>query len=862
MKQMVLFILLLSFPCLAQEEFRLNPHLSVYELKNGLKVILSPRNQGELIAVRLFVKAGSMTENPYLGSGISHFVEHLCFKGSERGRTTSLTQEVRKKGGTVNAHTSFLNTVYEVTFPSIYLEDALKIVSDLVLHLRFSQEDFDKEKSVIEREMDMIEDDHDRYLSETFWHLAYCYSPVRYRVIGERSLFRKLTPDHVREYYEAHYVPGNMILSVTGNFFPTSVKPLIEKYYQFESRQFYPAAGVWNEPPPSAEKYLEVERERLPLYKAIIGWQTTDIHSIDVATLDVLSMILGEMKSSLLPYYLIPTGEILGISSWSFTPEFPGFLGIGFSWQDGSPEDKSVLVEKVIDKVKAGDFSNALLKTALQQVRLGLFLKMESVEGEAEILGSNLQTTGNVRYIETWLKDLERITKADIQEAAKKYLIPVRKTTLVLTPASKRPSPPPKKLEKIILRPVLLKLPSGLRVILLNDDRLPLTYVQWVGLGGTMAEPDHKEGVGALLGNILGTASRKLDRFSLDRKMDSLGSEVRGFSGRNSFGLSGTVVSENLPAILPDFFNLLLTPRWIKSDVEREKKILKVEMNTSMEDPFDRAAIEMRKALYGSHPYGRMIKGTVESISQMTTEDIESFYRQIFCLERGVLSIMGKFDLPWVMDWLHKMDRKKTPQIPPWKSTLLPVFQPCEKLIPLENVEQTILMLGYPTVSMHHEDALALDFLSAHLSEQNSPLFKRIREEKGWAYITGAESSCNLAGGHFIVYAAFKEDVMEEIDGIIQDIFFNLAKEDMPLDIFEETRSFLLGQDLRRMANTSDLGLRSALEELYGLGYDHYSKRAEKIKTLTPIQVRETVKKYFHNKSHVKLVVGKRAVCK
>jgi zinc protease len=867
MKKITLFLLfwqhLLS---IGAEDFRINPNLIQYELDNGMQIVLSPRTQGDLVAVQLFVHAGSMMEESHLGSGVSHLLEHLCFKGTEGKAPTQLARDVQKKGGIINAHTSYTSTVYEVTFPKKSLKDALKIVSELVLQAKFDLSEFEKEKTVIEREMDLNEDNHNRFLSQLFWKTAYRVSPVKHPVIGYRSLLRTLNIKDVQTYYKKQYTPRNMILVVTGAFDVPITKMQIEKYYNIASTSFLPLQKTWIEPEPMGEKRIEKERPHLSQCQAIVGWRTTPIDHPDVPVLDVLAMILGGMNTALLQEQLVSSGKILSGSAWSFTPEFQGVLGAHLIWQDAQ-ETENVLqaLDAIIKRVQNGDFSEELLKISIQQIALALFSKIESVEGEADMLGIDLQSTGHVRFTEHWLRALSQVSKPQIIAAAQKYLTPNRKTTVLICPPSTS-TPKNDSSLRYEKKPTLHTLSSGLRVVVLEDPSLPLIDFQWVGLGGTLSETPGQMGLGALLGNVLGNATAKNSEKKLHKRFETLGAHVQGFSGRNSFGLKCRTLSENWEKTLSLFFETLTIPEFPEHSVAREKKKLVAEMKFLQEDPFERASAEMRQSMYGNHAYGRLLGSSVEDMDRYTTEDLKNYFQPLFALQNGVFCVIGQIKTEHLLPWLEKNvkipKRSSFPSVsisaPP--TLFPPVFKKSEKQILLDS-EQTVLILGFKTVPLGHEDEIPLQFLSHYFSGQASPLFTKIREERALAYLTGSAHQSHVTAGHFLLYAAYKEPVTEEIEKIMRKVLED-ACEKMTPELFEEVRTSFLGQDIRTRANASDLVTTMALMELYGLHYDRYLKFVDLITQLTPEHVQEVAKRYFEKTPYAKVIVGKQANAK
>ena len=853
----LLFFNLTSFSL--GSSFSVNPNLIEKTLQNDMKVIFSPRVTGDLVAIRLFVPAGSMTEGSLMGSGVSHLLEHLCFKGTESGALTALAKEARKKGGTLNAYTSFMRTVYEVTYPKEFVKEALQLVSKLVLKPEFREEDLEKEKAIVEREMDMGEDDPGRILHKLFWNEAYRVAPVRYPVIGQRAILRALTLKDVKDYYKIRYQPSSMVLVVTGHFSVSNILSLIEEEYgTVPSRPLGSPQPFW-EPLQQQQRHRQIVRQNQPYPEALVGWQTVSLESEDMPALDVLSMILGGMTSGLIQEELVLKGILFSGRAWSYTPAlFRGVLGVKLAWQ-GKPVDAVVGdLETLITRLKKGRFSKEKLRSAIQRTKFELMAKIESAEGEASLLGGDTLTTGNPRYTEHWLKQIERVNRSDITRVANQYLTPTRKTIVSLVPPQfEKKESKEKQGEANTWRPEVNEYPKQRKVILTPDKTAPLVSLSWVTLGGTLAEAESELGLSALVGRLLGTRTKAKSPEALNRLWDQLGVSVSAFSGRNSIGLEATVLPESLYRFLPIFFDLIENAVFLEEDVARQKEKQKAALQAQLLDPMSRAFLELRKRLYGSHAYGRPLNGNQETLDSLSHVMAEAFWKRQRNRPNSVFSISGNFEKQALEDWLKK-NPKEIVELPV-KEQKHPLSNgkeiANEHTVFMPSVKQSIVLWGFPTTPMENKESLVLDFLAYALSGQASPLFSSIREEEGLAYITGASHEASWKAGHLVLYAATEPKTAPLISEKFRTILADLAKKPMERMAFEEIKNGFLGQHLRRFANPSRRSLPFALHELYGLGVHTVLERKERIQKLTPLQFQEAIQKYVLRKDPVKIVL-------
>ena len=191
---------------------------TVETLPNGLTVILDPDPAAPVVSAQIWVETGSMHEDQHLGAGLSHFLEHMVFKGTRDYDADTLADVVQAAGGHWNAYTTFDRTVYYIDGPSESLATFLKTLTGLVFHPTLPESEFEKEKDVIRREIDMGLDDPDNAATRLLLSTAFTRDPRRHPVIGHRHLFDTLSHDDMLEYHRTRYTPDRCFAVISGDF--------------------------------------------------------------------------------------------------------------------------------------------------------------------------------------------------------------------------------------------------------------------------------------------------------------------------------------------------------------------------------------------------------------------------------------------------------------------------------------------------------------------------------------------------------------------------------------------------------------------------------------------------------------------
>src|SRR5471032_1488294 len=200
-------------------------------LANGLTVILKPDRSAALASVQVWVKSGSQHESANLGAGLSHYLEHMLFKGTSRRGGREISSTVQAHGGYINAYTTYDRTVYYIDLPSEHTAVAIDILADAVLNSTLPADECTKERDVILREIAMTKDDPDNRLWENLFATAFREHPYRQPIIGHSEIFSAVTRDDLLGYYHARYVPNNLVVVIVGDIDVAATVAGIEKHF-------------------------------------------------------------------------------------------------------------------------------------------------------------------------------------------------------------------------------------------------------------------------------------------------------------------------------------------------------------------------------------------------------------------------------------------------------------------------------------------------------------------------------------------------------------------------------------------------------------------------------------------------------
>src|SRR5213595_284320 len=405
-----------------------------WTLQNGLIVIVQEDRSAPVASVQAWCAAGSITEDKHLGSGLSHILEHMLFKGTKTRSTNEIAQKIQDVGGYVNAYTSFDRTVFWIDVPKDGVATALDILADAMMNSTLPPAEYQKEQEVIRREFAMGMDDPDRVAGLLLFATAYQRHPYRFPVIGELEIYNQLTQEQVMQYYKTRYVPNNLTFVVVGNVDAEKVRQqLTELFKPYPEKSLKPVFTP-AEPPQLGRR--EVHKEfPTELTHLDLAWHIPEVTSPDVPALDLLSTILGDGRSSRL-YRRVreEAGLAFGISAFSYTPGDPGLFGIDATLDPKKRDAAEQLVLRIIDEVKqAGVTAEELTKA--KKITLSHHLgALTTMRGQASDIGSNWFLTRNLNFSRDYLDAVQKVTLDDIKRVAAHYLTSSNLTVVSLNP--------------------------------------------------------------------------------------------------------------------------------------------------------------------------------------------------------------------------------------------------------------------------------------------------------------------------------------------------------------------------------------------------------------------------------------------
>ncbi|MDW8343606.1 MAG: pitrilysin family protein [Verrucomicrobiae bacterium] len=821
-------------------------------LPNGLTVLVREDHSAPVVSAQAWVRAGSVTEGEWLGAGLSHVLEHMLFKGTTTRGVGEIARTIEDLGGDINAYTSFEQTVYYIDLPSAHWRVALEILVDCMFNATIPEDELEKEKQVILREMAMNNDHPERRAWRQLWNTAYTTHPYRHPVIGYPDIYNRTTRADVWNYYRRWYVPNNMFFVVVGDVSAAEVFAAMETLAGSQPMGAVPPVIVPAEPPQLAPRRRD-DTMPVQLTQVHLAWPIPPITHPDVYALDVLAIVLGHGRSARLHQRLVERdGLAHHVAASAWTPRDPGLFIVHART---NPEHRDAAIAAILDEVAqlnvSADDVDKAIKISVSQHLAG----RKTMSGQAADIGNSEMLTGQPDFSETYLANLRRVTPADVQRVARQYLAPHTLTISTLGPTSDVATATAPVVSAVAPPVHRFELPNGVRVLVRPDSRLPLVDLRVVLSGGVLSETEHNNGITKLMARLLLKGTRQRSAEQIAAEIESVGGQLSYFAGNNSFGLSGQILAEELDRLLDVVADVLQNPSFPPSELERERALQLAEIKAEEDRIMGVAQQRLREALYRAHPYRLHPNGARASVQALTRDDLLAFHRQRVVANNIVVSIFGDVNADAVREKLERRLASLPAHAP---LAAAPAAERLTEIVRREDSlpkEQTVLLVGFPTVGVEHPDRFALELLTEAWSGQGSRLFRRIRDELGLVYYVGAYSQFGVGTGYLTFYAG---TTAEQVGTVERELFAELARlQESGFDEAElnRARNTVLAQQAIRWQDNGEFAMAVALDELLGLGYDFHRSAEQRYRAVTTADMERAIGRYLIGQPHAVVVI-------
>lgn len=849
-----------------------------FVLDNGLQIILAETHASPVISTWLWYRVGSRNEDG-LPTGLSHWVEHMLFKGTQRYPKGSIMRLVSQHGGYANALTSQDFTTYYATVARDRVGLVLDYEADRMAGALFAPDEVASERTVILSEREGGENEPRQVLSEEVSATAFRRHPYRHQTIGWREDLLRITRDDLYDYYRTYYVPGNAVLVMVGDLDTAAMLKQIEQRFSSLQGKAPGPRDIPQEPEQVGERRVNLH---LPGAATLleVAYHTPQAAHADFLPLVVTVALLsggksiysfssGHSRSSRLYRALVETELATSADGEYHASLDPYLFSLGATVRRGV---KPAVVEDAlfaeITRLQETPASPEEMAMAIRQTEAHFAYSSESVTSHALTLGFS-EMVDSVSRLDTVLEELRQVTPDDVMRVSREYLTPSRRTVGWYIPdESGTPATAGGLVAAMSTRrrfwalddgsrglagsPVVRKtFDNGITLLLQRRDTSAAVAIGGRVPFGTFLDDPDKPGITYVASSMLrrGTQTRTFQE--INRALDQVGAALSVATGRDELSIGGRCLGQDLDMVVDLLGEMLREPSFDERELERLRGQILTRMAELDMDTSYRANLAFIESLYtAEHPYGRPLMGQAESISNLSAEDLRALYRRHLHPQNAIFALVGSLDPDAVIARFEAAMGTWRPESTPPPSDRPVVALPAARItrtIDIPARPQLDLVFGVLSMQRHSADYYAGVVANVILGELGmmGRLGASIRDELGLVYDIGSDLYANRAQRPWIVSAGVAPESLEETIAGIEAEIGKMRDELVTPEELDDARTLLIGSLPLHLETNEGIAGYLLNVASYDLGLDYVSRYPDLISSVTAQDVREVMQRYW-----------------
>ncbi len=866
-----------------------------FQLKNKLKVILVPSHKSPVVSVQMWVKTGSADEAKN-EEGISHFIEHLVFKGTDKFKVGEIASTVEASGGELNAYTSFDQTVFYVTISKNFQDVALDVVSQMMGHPLFDPIETDSEREVVCEEIKMGIDSPGRQSSQLLFSSVFKKHAYGKPVIGYEKNVRSWSVKKIKSFYQSRYVPENMCLVVSGDFESAEMKKKVEAYYSdfkpFKLKKIKRAKEPVQTKPRIISKTKDLKESTYN-----VAFPSVNVKHKDTPALDVMCMILGQGETSRLFSELrLKSSRVSGISAYSYNPQDAGLIAITFKLMDQNINDAFKGLFYEIEKIKNEEVKWEEIKKAVVNISSEQFYSIETVDGIANKIGSSQFYMNDTYAHEKYLKQIQKITPKQIQKVAQKYFKPEKLNLSSLTPESKDKAEQHlksaietwksvvqelKSLKKKKIVNKKIKIPkiefkaikkatpekletvvtsNGTRILFKKSKEIPTVTAKILYGGGSRLENPEKMGLVELLSRTWVSSTTKKTEEMILQQIEESAAGINSFAGKNTIGLSIECMKPFENKILDLMTEVTLTPKFDEKIIAREKESMLRQIKAKVDQPSYLCGKQFIQKMFPNHPVAYEQLGTEESVGKISRQDITNYLAKVLKPKNSLVVVVGDCNQSAWVKAIEQIEKNTTHNSDDKKQLVEFAVKKIEKNETLyleKDKEQSHVIVGWQGISITDPDRYILQIIQAVMAGQGGRLFLELRDKNSLAYSVSPIRMESLETGYFGGYIACSPDKVTKAIDMFHIEFNKIKNTPISRTELERAQRYLIGQHDIGLQRKSSVCNTIAFDDFYGNSIEESLNIAATYQKITQEDVLRVSKKIFDT-NYIVSIVGRK----
>ncbi len=836
----------------------------IVELPNRMVVVAQELPTAPVVTAQAWVKTGSIFEQEHVGAGLSHFLEHLLAGGSTSNRDEQASNAVLGRiGAQTNAATGQDNVRYYVNTVSENTDDAIDLVSDWMQNALVTETEYARERSVIQREMEMRNSRPNIILWKLTQLARYQVHPARDPIIGYLDDFMTITRDEIYDFYKRMYVPNNMVFVVVGDIDKQAVVDRVAALWSEVPAGELPEVSLPVEPAIDGPREITGHAD-LQIPKLRLIWPGTKLGAEGDYELDVLAMVLGQGESSRLKRNIrdglrLATSISAHNSSSVWTEGYFAVTAEPTDREASLDELKAALLAEVA-ALRDEPVTRAELDRAKRKVLADIAQNNQTAEGVASTLAWEVISMGEPGYLKRYAEAVQSLTAEDMQAVAKKYLTDDRLITIELLPKQEgqdddilltKRQPPPIDSSEVehraveldneamirrlsenlasatddsagieVDKPVTYKLDNGLTVVVQRSTVVPAVAMQLFWPGGLLADEPGRQGVANAVASMLTRGTKNLTADQIAEAVEDLGATLGATGGNNTAYASATALRDDWPVVLKLLGEVTTEPAFDELEWDKLKTRLLAAIDREGETWIGELRRAFRSEYFDDHPWSSVTLGKREVVESLTAEDLRAFHTAHLNASQVVLSVVGDVDPQAVYEAANQVFGSLPAHTDQIFEPLTPKT-PEAKIVQVQTPKPaTAFYIGFgPGVSRDDPAYPALAVLTTVMSDFPAGWLEQELRGRGpgLVYSVGASAWAGLVPGYTaVIFNTSSPQAVEALQRTMSVIRRAKAGDFDAADI-QRAKAKVLTREFFGKQSLGDRAMLNALDVVYGL---------------------------------------------
>ncbi len=841
----------------------------IKKLSSGQTVIVKQVTSNPIVTIDTWIKTGSVNENDS-NTGVSHFLEHLFFKGTQKHPTGEFEKLLEAKGATTNAATSKDYTHYYITIPSKDFELALNLHADMLTHPLIPRKELEKERGVVLAEIARSADIPSRILYNNLFKLIYSDSnhPYKREVLGTSKVIETITREEILDYFNKFYTPDKIYTVIVGNIDPNYAIQKTEEAFKTANADYKKEKIKYPKINYPTKKSEIIEEKDIASNYAILAFKIPKFdNSKEALALDVLSIILGSGKSSKLNQALVENKQIANsISSNSSSYLQDGIFTISTNYK---PEYETTIVKEIfgiIDNVKLGNITEAEIEKAKNIVETETYYSRESIENISGEIGYSMLYWGNLDNLDTYVENIKKVTKKDVIKAAQKYLkednyylskvISKNTNTKEISDKKVKKTGEYKLIEEVGNTKKYL-LANGAILIIQKNNSNAIVAINVLSRGASHTSTTPASLM--LASEIAREGTKNYTSDEIATYLDERGISMYFTKSNDNMEIKVKTTKNRLSDALFMLKEITQNANFLSENI-RKVKSANLDAIKNLEDNSLSLALDnFKKLAFEGSIYANNSEILKQDIPNVNKKTIKGDFKKSLDAKNLVISVVGDVDEKEIIDNftdIFENGKENKIKISDFKKQNHVPAKNIEKTIKKEEKETAWLVLGYKTDGLENKKEIAtLEVINSILGDgMSSRLFRNIRETHGIAYQTGSARIQNTLDGAFIAYIGTDKSNLIKAKTEILKEFANFKTSFVTQNELNEAKEKIIGQRVLALETNSANASKLVNDEANGRGLNYTKEFEEILKSVTQNDVINVANKYF-SKPYIMVVV-------